>query len=128
MNLAGIDSKVNDTFISFSIGEPAISTIGTKEGYITQGFLQPEVLPCTDIKFRYYPNPAIDLIRVEADGCEVGILSIVVLDVWGRPLKTVPASLDNEVSLGDFAQGVYLLKVTLTNNDVHTISVVRSSN
>jgi hypothetical protein len=127
-NLVGIDGKLSDTFITTSIGEPAVMTIGNKEGIITQGFLQPELLPCVDLQFKYYPNPAVDIITIEALGCEVGILSMEVVDLWGRLLKTVPASLNNQVSLGDLAQGVYLLKVKLTNDDIHTISVVKSSN
>ena len=127
-NLVGIDVKLSDTFVSTSIGEPAITTLGAKEGYITQGFLQPELLPCVDVEFKYYPNPAKDIITIEAYGCEVGILSMEILDLWGRLLTKVPASKDNQVNLAEFAQGVYLVKVILTNDDVHTISVVKSSN
>jgi len=127
-NLAGIDGKVSDAFITTSIGEPAITTLGTKNGYITQGFLQPELLPCVNLEFRYYPNPAKDIITIEAFGCEVGIMSMDILDLWGRLLSTVPSSVNNELNLGDLAQGVYLIKVKLTNDDIHTISVVKTSN
>jgi hypothetical protein len=127
-NLAGIDGKLSDTFITTSIGEPAITTLGTKQGYITQGFLQPELLPCVDLEFRYYPNPTKDIITIEAFGCEVGIQSVEIIDMWGRLLTTVPSPKDNQVNLGDLAQGVYLLKVKLTNDDIHAVSVVKTSN
>jgi len=127
-NLAGIDVRLSDTFVATSIGEPAITTLGTKEGFITQGFLQPELLPCVDLHFKYYPNPAKDIITIEANGCEVGVMSMEILDLWGRLLTKVPPSRNNEVNLGDLAQGVYLIKVLLTNDDVHTISVVKTSN
>jgi hypothetical protein len=127
-NLAGIDGKLSNTFITTSIGEPAIITIGNKEGFITQGFLQPEILPCVDLEFKYYPNPATDIIHLEALGCEIGILSMEVLDMWGRTLLTVAASKNNEVNLVGLAQGVYLIKVTLTNDEVHTVPIVKSSN
>jgi hypothetical protein len=127
-NLAGIDGKFSDTFITTSIGEPAITTLGAKQGYITQGFLQPEMLPCVDLEFKYYPNPAKDIITIEAYGCEVGIQSIDIVDLWGRLITTVRSPKDNQVNLGDLAQGVYLLKVKLTNDDIHAISVVKTSN
>lgn len=127
-NLMGLDARLSDAFVATSIGEPAITTLGAKQGYITQGFLQPELLPCVDLQFRYYPNPAKDIITIEAYGCEVGILSMDILDLWGRLLTTVAATRNNEVNLGDLAQGVYLIRVKLTNDDVHTISVVKTSN
>jgi hypothetical protein len=127
-NLAGIDGKLSDTFITTSIGEPAITTLGTKSGYITQGFLQPELLPCVDLEFKYYPNPAKDIITIEAYGCEVGIQSIEIVDLWGRLLTTVRSPKDNQVNLGDLAQGVYLLRVKLSNDDIHSVSVVKTSN
>jgi len=127
-NPAGIDGKVNDIFITSSIGEPAITTLKTTHGYITQGFLQPEALPCTDIELVFYPNPTKDIITIEVDGCEVGIQSVQVIDLWGRVIETVTSPKDNQVNLGDYAQGVYLLKVKLTNDDIHAISVVKTSN
>lgn len=127
-NLVGLDVKLTDTFVSTSIGEPAITTLGAKAGYITQGFLQPELLPCVNLEFKYYPNPAKDIITIEAYGCEVGIMSMEILDLWGRLLTKVAPSRNNEVNLGDLAQGVYLVKVILTNDDVHTIQVVKTSN
>jgi hypothetical protein len=127
-NLVGLEAKLSDAFVATSIGEPAITTIGTKTGYITQGFLQPELLPCVDLGFKYYPNPAKDIITIEAYGCEVGIMSMEILDLWGRLLTKVAPTRNNEVNLGDLAQGVYLIKVKLTNEDIHTISVVKTSN
>lgn len=127
-NLVGIDAKLSNAFVATSIGEPAITTLGDKQGFITQGFLQPELLPCIDLEFKYYPNPAKDIITIEAYGCEVGIMSMEILDLWGRLLTKAVPTKNNELNLGDLAQGVYLVKVKLTNDDVHTISVVKSSN
>ena len=127
-NLVGLDAKFSDTFIATSIGEPAITTLSTKGGFITQGFLQPELLPCIDLEFKYYPNPAKDIITIEAYGCEVKIASMEILDLWGRLLTTVVPTRDHQVNLGDLAQGVYLVKVKLTNDDVHAISIVKTSN
>lgn len=127
-NLAGIDGKLSNAFITTSIGEPAITTLGVKDGFITQGFLQPELLPCVNLEFNYYPNPAKDIITIEAYGCEVGIVSMEILDVWGRLITTVAPTRNHEVNLGDLAPAVYLIKVKLTNDDIRTISVVKTSN
>jgi hypothetical protein len=127
-NLAGTDGKFSDVFITTSIGEPAITTISSSEAIITQGFLQPELIPCVNLEFAYYPNPAKDLITIEAYGCEVRIASMQIVDLTGRLLTTALPTRNNELNLGDLAQGVYFVKVKLTNDDVHTISVVKTSN
>jgi len=126
-NLVGIDARLSDAFIATSIGEPAITTLSTDKGFITQGFLQPELLPCVDLEFKYWPNPAIDIVTIEAYGCEVKIASMEIIDLWGRVLTTVIPREKNEVNLGDLAKGVYMVKVKLTNDDVHTISIVKTS-
>jgi hypothetical protein len=126
-NLVGIDAKLSGAFIATSIGELAITTLGTDKGFITQGFLQPELLPCVDLEFKYWPNPATDIVTIEAYGCEVKIASMEIFDLWGRLLTTVAPKVINEVNLGDLPQGVYLVKVKLTNEDVHTISIVKTS-
>jgi hypothetical protein len=126
-NVVGIDGRLNSVFLTSSIGEPAIVTLETTQGFITQGFLQPELLPCVDIELKYYPNPAKDIITIEAYGCDVGIQSIQVVDIWGRVITTVTRPKDNQLDLGDFAQGIYLLKVKLTNDDIHAIPVVKTS-
>jgi hypothetical protein len=127
-NLAGQDGKFSDAFITTSIGEPAITTISSSESIITQGFLQPELMPCTSLEFRYYPNPAQDLITIEALGCEARIESMQIVDLTGRLLTTALPTRTNELNLGDLSQGVYLIKVKLTNQDVHTLTVVKTSN
>lgn len=65
---------------TFSIGEIGIITIGSNEGQVTQGFLQPEA-PAAGEGFDYYPNPVVtDLYLVNA-----GLVkSVRVFDMAGR--------------------------------------------
>ena len=56
-NASGFDLSVSNSSITVSIGEPAILTLGSEAGMITQGYLQPnEIPPCTSVAFSYYPN------------------------------------------------------------------------
>jgi hypothetical protein len=65
---------------SFSIGEIGIITIGSNEGQVTQGFLQPEP-PVVGEGFDYYPNPVVtDLYLVNAGF----VKSVRVFDMSGR--------------------------------------------
>lgn len=127
-NMAGFDLSASGLVTTLSIGEPAIITLVSEKAIVTQGFLQPEILPCKDVSFSYYPNPVKDEITIEAFGCEIKIESIQVIDIWGRVVGTAIPDKDNKVQLGQIAQGVYIMKITLSNNQVNAIEIVKVSN
>ncbi|MBK8290646.1 MAG: hypothetical protein IPK96_06500 [Flammeovirgaceae bacterium] len=52
-NMAGFDLSVPNFIVTSSIGEPAILTFSNSNLSLTQGFLQPEILPCKDLAFTY---------------------------------------------------------------------------
>lgn len=124
-NLAGFDISASNLIVTTSIGEPAIVTLSNEGIILTQGFLQPENLPCEELEFSYYPNPAKREITIEAFGCEVQIAGMELFDTWGRSITSIKPSVDNKVQLGDLSPGVYLIKVLLTNRTSRTIKVVK---
>ena len=124
-NLAGYDLSTAGLITTVSIGEPAIITLTSDNNIITQGFLQPEVLPCKDLFFSYYPNPTKGELTVEAFGCEVKIKSIQVLDIWGRLITTIPQAKNNKLELGFLSSGVYVLKVALNNGQFNAFNIVK---
>ncbi|MEK6782755.1 MAG: T9SS type A sorting domain-containing protein [Bacteroidota bacterium] len=126
-NLAGYEHSSSGLVTTVSIGEPAILTLASDNNIITQGFLQPEVLPCPDVSFSYYPNPTRGEITIEASGCEVKIKSIQILDVWGRLLITFPPTPDNKMELGFLSSGVYIMKIFLTNGQFNAVNIVKVS-
>src|SRR6478736_8673852 len=127
-NLSGFDGTASSFTITSSIGEPVITTLTTDELIVTQGFLQPEILPCINVEFSYYPNPAIDEITVAAFGCEVQIESIQLFDLWGRLLPGIALGKNNKVKLRDLSQGIYLMQVFLTNGTSHAIKILKVEN
>ena len=126
-NLAGYDLSALGLITTVSIGEPAILTLASDNNIITQGFLQPEILPCQDLSLTYYPNPTKGELTIEAFGCDVRIKSIQVLDVWGRLITTLPHTKDNKLEIGFLSSGVYVLKVFLTNGQFNAINIVKIS-
>lgn len=126
-NLAGYDHSVAGLITTVSIGEPAILTLTSGKSTITQGFLQPEILPCESLSFNYYPNPTKGDLTIEAFGCEVKITSIEVLDIWGRLITTLPQAKDNKLEIGFLSSGIYVLKVFLNNGQFHAITIVKIS-
>ncbi len=126
-NMAGFDISVTDFIVTSSIGEPAILTLTGSNLILTQGFLQPEILPCSEMNFSYYPNPAKGEIIIEANGCEVQVKTMELYDSWGRKMTVIRPSKDNKVQLGDISPGVYYIKILLTNTESKTIKIVKVS-
>jgi hypothetical protein len=124
-NLAGFDISVTDFIVTSSIGEPAILTLSNSNFILTQGFLQPEILPCKDLSFSYYPNPAKSEITIEAFGCEVQVQGMELYDSWGRTITFITPNKNNKVQLGDISPGVYFIKIGLSNGDSKTIKIVK---
>jgi hypothetical protein len=89
---------------SFSIGEIGIITIGSNEGQVTQGFLQPEA-PAAGEGFDYYPNPVVtDLYLVNARF----VKSIRVFDLSGREVLRTPYT-GKPISLEALSGATYLI-------------------
>ena len=127
-NLAGRDLEGTGPLITVSIGEPAIATFFSTDFILTQGFLQPEILPCKEFKLTYYPNPTPDDMIVEALGCDVKIKAMQLIDVWGRVITTISPAKNNKVQLGDISPGAYFIKVFFTNSETETIKIAKVSN
>lgn len=126
-NLAGTEMILGNQVITSSIGEPAVVTLSSDQSILTQGFLQPEILPCEKIEFTYYPNPATDNVTILADGCEVLIESLQLVDLWGRTLYTGKLTKLNQLYVGDLSQGMYIVYLTLSNQTKYSIQLIKIS-
>jgi hypothetical protein len=128
VNSLGLVQKFENVSMEASIGEIAITTLTSLDNTITQGFLQPmEESPCASVDIIYYPNPTQDLVTIEAIGCDNQIVSVEVIDVWGRLLETFTPDEESKVSMATFSQGLYLLKVTLKTGIVKAVSAIKVS-
>ena len=128
-NASGFDLSVSNSSITVSIGEPAILTLGSEAGMITQGYLQPnEIPPCTSVAFSYYPNPATEQITIETIGCDNQINAVQVVDIWGRLITTISPKEDNSIYVGDLSQGLYVFKVLLSGGTTGSFSAIKVSN
>jgi Secretion system C-terminal sorting domain len=129
INQAGFSFSKDEFTTSASIGEPVITTLSSSSGIITQGFLQPVLYnPCNDIEIRYYPNPVMDELTIEALGCESKIESIEFFNVWGQLISQVKRAKNNKIEFGSYAPGVYFMKVNLSIGRADLIKIVKVSN
>jgi hypothetical protein len=129
LNQAGFSFTKDEFTTTSSIGEFAITTLSSPSGIITQGFLQPVIYnPCTDIEIRYYPNPVIDELTIEALGCESKIESIEFYNVWGQLISQIKRAKNNKIEFGSYAPGVYFMKVNLSIGPAELIKIIKVSN
>ncbi|MCW5909928.1 MAG: T9SS type A sorting domain-containing protein [Cyclobacteriaceae bacterium] len=124
-NLAGFDISVSNFILTSSIGETAVITLQASDVILTQGFLQPELLPCKELEFDYYPNPVRSEITITAQGCDVKISHMQLYDTFGRYITTARPDKSNVVQLGDLSAGVLFMKVFLHNNETKTIKIIK---
>ncbi len=127
-NHAGFDLTASSLVVTVSIGEPAIATFVNPDYILTQGFLQPEIIPCGEYKLTYYPNPTRDDITIQVQGCDNEIEAMQLIDIWGRVITTIKPAKNNLVQLGDISPGVYFIRVFLTNSESETLKIAKVSN
>ncbi len=73
---------------------------------------------------RLFPNPATDIVQIEASS---PMVAIVLMDMTGKILRasTEPDSIEAEINIGQYASGMYLVKVQLATGELQTIRLVR---
>lgn len=109
-------NSADGTTISLVAGEPLNATLGEGETLITQGFLQPYILPpCVEVDVKFFPNPAEDILNISAIDCELPLERVVIVDLYGRVVAKSPI-VESKVSLKDMNPGIYLVQAFLENN------------
>ena len=116
---AGNTSEADGYILSWTIGEGVISTVGSTETELTQGFHQPlivDVIPTSIeknllLEIKAFPNPTYDKVMFEG-GDPVGTYHVRVVDKLGRVLeqKTLPFS-DLTLEMKKYNNGSYIIEV-----------------
>ena len=114
------NSNSNGDFIlSWTIGEGVISTLGSNDIELTQGFHQPLVVDVISVGIEddlildiiAYPNPTYDKIMFEG-GDPVGIYHIRLIDKLGKVLEQKSMSFQELIiKMGRYNNGTYIIEV-----------------
>ena len=99
------------TYVDMSVGELAVTTIGSAATVITQGFLQPISIeqPCDNPTLVYYPNPVTKTMTLSATDCDVYVNYVEAYDLFGKAVLASPTN-NNQVDLSPIGVGVYILR------------------
>jgi hypothetical protein len=110
--------------LSWTLGEPITATENNGSFYLTQGFQQPSKIavaainnPPPQTSLSIYPNPVASSIYIQRDGNMQ--LQIQLMDMNGKVIlnKTLSSS-ENKLDLNEYANGIYLLKVSNMDNQL----------
>ena len=116
---SGNSTSNGDFILSWTIGEGVISTLGSNDIELTQGFHQPLRIDVIAVGIEddlildiiAYPNPTYDKVMFEG-GDPVGIYHIRIVDKLGRVLeqKSIPFQ-EFILEMGRYNNGTYLIEV-----------------
>jgi len=121
--------------LSWTLGEPAYTTLTSSEVILTQGFQQGNLLGTGIEKpiagkgdIRVYPNPASSEVNIAVTLPNTnGKVTVELLDVTGRQIKSMVMTMteDEPFTLGvsTLRPGIYLVRVTVESP--HTVRVVK---
>lgn len=125
----GDQKKASGMEISFTVGEPAITTVKKSEIVVTQGFQQPteeatSLKPLTVERFQIsmFPNPSQDAVYIKSE--KAGSFDLVVYDARGRMVHTQFVDLKENgeqlINIEDWSVGQYHFQFVDKQNNTST--------
>ena len=130
--VAGNISKAGNITLEWTLGEPAIETVSTTLGLLTQGFHQPllEVQRVNNTNsnlvkniFRVFPNPVTSVLNIQLDNAVKERLLVSLVDINGRvlqnnifPQETTAIKID----VSRYTHGTYFLRIINHIGSIHS--------
>ncbi|KAA3622427.1 MAG: T9SS C-terminal target domain-containing protein [Bacteroidetes bacterium] len=121
---AGNADQVNGVVMEWTMGEMAIMSLETFEGYMTQGFHQPllsvqamkvpQLVTEQKVTMNVRPNPVTTRITISLETKSSGSAFLYLSDMKGMMLKTEKVNLetgDLEWDMTELSAGIYLLSL-----------------
>ena len=124
-------SITDDSFLSWSLGEPIIGSQITSDLTLTQGFQQPVqdiqtsfIVPEFDGTITIYPNPVLNDLTISL-GEEVN-LTVYIVDLVGRQMtQSISLNQLTTVDLSELSSGLYHVSIKEKNTLIATIPIIK---
>lgn len=93
-------------------------------------FMKPDLSQFDEAELTVYPNPSQGLVMLQLNRTDVFITKVEVVDVSGRGMmiQAFNGSSQPLLNLSEWADGVYLLRVSMTDGKQHHISLIIQKN
>jgi len=79
----------------------------------------------TNYDFKIYPNPATDILNIELEGDASGKLILLIIDAFGREMKSFPMDQNNKIDLNGLNPGIYILKIKKEKQIIYTSKIIK---
>ncbi len=111
--------------LSWTVGEPAYTTLTSSETILTQGFQQGNLLGTVVVEpaagngdIRVYPNPVSDEVNIMVALTRAnGQATVEIYDITGRKVKNQVLAIAGQepyrLDVSNLPSGIYLLRVTI---------------
>ncbi len=125
---AGDYNEAGGVSLSWTVGEPVVTTISSNDNILTQGFQQPDYRIETNVEdifkpyfsVKIYPNPSSDIINIEVKAVKDENARFVLFDATGKQITEInlqfnqPALMD----LSQYASGNYFGRLLSADSKV----------
>jgi hypothetical protein len=141
---SGGEARTSKTIISYTIGEPVVTTYETNTNTLTQGFQQGNITVEKNIESTYvnpelnitdyknvslFPNPTKGLITLNMSGMDLlSDYSYNLFDMEGRLIKTgITQSEQTQIDISSVSSGCYILVVNGSNKAIKEFKVIKEN-
>jgi len=128
--------------LSYTIGEPVVTTIGNSSGILTQGFQQPsekadgvQQVDLNNLNISIYPNPANETVNIFINSKEnAPDISVKITDILGRELR-LPTTIYSDgnqqsfsINLSNLSAAMYFITIRDNKNNTSSTSKINKIN
>jgi len=122
---AGAEISNSSAIMSYTIGEPLITTIQDNTNILTQGFQQPSIkvtgiTSVSDLSVRIYPNPTASFVNIESDY----ELSYSLYDGNGKLVTQGTLDKKAVLDMSAYATATYMLSLS-KGNSTSTYKIIK---
>jgi hypothetical protein len=133
LSTTGSHVQNNQGMLSWTLGEPFITTLTSDENMLTQGFhqgkltvtaiMEKNILP---FSITAYPNPAIEILHLKIEPETSARLQYLLYSLHGQLLSESPISGSiTEISFNDLKPGLYFVKILQDTREQKIFKVLK---
>jgi len=137
VSTAGNHSETGTVQLSWTIGEPVISTLSNGSNILTQGMHQSKLLidaieeiELSGLVISAFPNPTNEFVNLQVHQLLTAQpwkeFSFVLYDMHGKVLMQKQiVSTETVIQMNNYVSSIYFLKVLVNNHEVKTFKIVK---
>jgi hypothetical protein len=121
---------------SYTIGQIAFNSNTANNGSSSEGVQHAydiievesrETVIKSDLVFTVYPNPSNDLVNIQIENYDKGVMSYHLISASGQlVLSKNSAESLTTISMGNLAQGIYFIKVSCDEKPIKTFKIIKN--